>query len=530
MKKLIRLFNAVFMAVPLGTALFFALVYFFGGWGWLIPDFGPEHFIGLPKLDKRIVGLLIVIFCVLLLCVLLKLAGKIDKSALKPKTKALLFSVFIFLFAAITRLSVIYLFREDLAPYSDFQRSWELAHGNLEAGGFDYYLLFPSYLNYSVYMSAVIKIFGDSFVNVLYLNTVLSGFIALLIFLTVKKLSSNNIAAFIGGMLYAAFPAEILYNAVNTPEFLTVSFNTAGVLLLVYTLSCETKIKYILSAAAGILIGIGSSYKTFGIIILIAFSMAFAAKQLIRKDKKLLYRLAVSLCSVLLLFAGYTVSKSAVYGVTAKIYDTELDTGSSLPHFLMVGLNTEAEGQYGRSPLSLAYVDAYWQTGQNAEEAKEIAFEALKSDWKNNPEKIPRLFFRKSVWAWQDDMIPVHYFNNTVGLKPDSPLENFIYNFTTKYVPSVNQLYYVLLLFFAVLFSIIYFRRRELDFGMEFIFLIIFGYFCLMLLSEAQSRYKCLIIPYICILSSLGIYQITKTVKERIKNGRFTLHRRPRLQ
>ena len=60
----------------------------------------------------------------------------------------------------------------------------------------------------------------------------------------------------------------------------------------------------------------------------------------------------------------------------------------------------------------------------------------------------------------------------------------------------------------AVIGSIM--SRKNIEFNKEFLLLIIFGFFCLILLSEAQSRYKCLIMPFICVISSMGMEGIER--------------------
>ena len=124
------------------------------------------------------------------------------------------------------------------------------------------------------------------------------------------------------------------------------------------------------------------------------------------------------------------------------------------------------------------------------------------------------MFIKKMVWAWQDDAIPVMYLDRELTfLESASEEENII--ITT--FAGVAQLYYIALLGFSLIGTEGYIRRRDINYGMEFVLLTIFGYYCLLFLSEAQSRYKCLITPYLCILAAMGTRKILHPVTEREK-------------
>lgn len=61
---------------------------------------------------------------------------------------------------------------------------------------------------------------------------------------------------------------------------------------------------------------------------------------------------------------------------------------------------------------------------------------------------------------------------------------------------------------FALTGAAVYAGRREINFGYEFTALILLGYFCMIFLAEGQSRYKCLVMGYVMILSASGATDI----------------------
>ena len=320
-------------------------------------------------------------------------------------------------------------------------------------------------------------------------------------------------------------PAGIVYNAVGTPEFLTVLFNTAGLYCLVKFSAVKSGARFALAAAAGILLGIGSSFKTFAVVILLAFAMTGFAAPLTafkRGEGRVLgKRLLAALCAVLVVFVGYRVASAAILKNTEKTYGVKLDPGAAMPHFLLVGLNTEGEGQIHIGNLSRQYYKRYLENGMDAAEAKTYALSLLRDDWKQHPDRIPALFYKKFVHAWQDDTIPVWYFNTQIGLKPDSTLEKAVYRYTNGGLEATAQLFYILLIAFSAIGGVFYFRRCKKSgtfcYDTELLMLIVFGYFCVIMLSEAQSRYKCLITPYLCILAACGLYRFFKVIQRRLK-------------
>ena len=51
--------------------------------------------------------------------------------------------------------------------------------------------------------------------------------------------------------------------------------------------------------------------------------------------------------------------------------------------------------------------------------------------------------------------------------------------------------------------------------------LIIMGYFCITVLSESQSRYKCLAMPWLCLLAAWGAMTVFSLIRHRSETGRW---------
>ncbi len=98
--------------------------------------------------------------------------------------------------------------------------------------------------------------------------------------------------------------------------------------------------------------------------------------------------------------------------------------------------------------------------------------------------------------------------NNTVVA--DTSLEYLVLNYNSNILAGVAEIYYFLIMLTAVIGTIVQAKNEGINISVEILGLIVFGYFCMIILSEAQSRYKCLIMPYVRIFSSIGFCILMK--------------------
>lgn len=432
------------------------------------------------------------------------------------RRKKLIIAFLIFAVGFFIRWFVLYVFHGEYAPFNDFNNSWRIAHG--ETGDvFDAYIMFPSYLNFSVYLSLISHLFNGSFMAVLYINAILDSLTAVLIYLigTEIKNKANSKMAILGAFIYAFMPAGIAYVTTATPEFLTIFFNTFGIYLILLAKKQDSRKKYVLYLVAGIMLGIGTSYKKFAVVIVMAFAMVAIAENVIKngfgKEKRIVRSWLAVLGAILLVCIGCKGTNTIFLEYTGNVYNIEADEKLSYPHHLLVGLNTEGEGQISVGTLSRQYEIRYRENNMDYEDARDYVYGLLEEDWSTHKPAIPSLFLKKIIWAWQDDVKPVNYLVQNNKIVADTPLETILFNYCQNILEGTAELYYFLMMLAATVGAITLCRKKRIRFMLEFLALIIFGYFCLMLLSEAQSRYKCLILPYVCIFSGLGIEAILKS-------------------
>lgn len=514
MKKMIKIYNAIFLIFPILVAVVLGIVCLINGWERLFDNVDMAYFL-IPEIKNIWLGLGILLLIMAFVWIINKLIYTISK---KISQKGMRFAFIIggiFLLTFLSRFTLTYAFREDLIPYSDIKEVWDMAQG-IYGWNIDYYTLFPAYMNYSTFMRKIIEIFGANYFVILFLNTIMEAITAIFTGLIGWLITKNERTIIDAGLLYAFLISNIFYVMMGTPDFMAIGFNTIGIYLLMYVVVGKERKKDISLIGAGLFLGIGASLKSFAIIILIAFGMVIFARNLEKKSNLTIKKIVIALLCVVCVISVYKVTKEVLLHNTEKIMNVELDESTATPHYFLIGLNTEGEGQIHIGTLSRLYYDTYLHNGHNVDEAKNYAWEILKKDWSTNYKDLPELFFKKILWAWQSDTIAIWYFDNNLGVNIDSPFEGTVDKAAKNIMPGISQMYYILLLGLVFISGIFVNRENSINYGFEFVSLIIFGYSCLMLLSEAQSRYKCLIFPYICVLAAIGGRKIIKSVSKNL--------------
>lgn len=490
MKKLIRGFNYIVVAFPFAVAFLFALVYYTGGWGRWDPSHDLTFYFEYPLTEKLAV-LLLYLLLFSCFCAVVYLLRRYLRNGRNRRSAEM---ILVGLIAFSLRLAVVLPNSGQLSPFSDFWRTWQIAHYRLE-GHINYYTVFPAYLNFSELVRRFLLLVGDHFEYTLYANAVLSSLTAVLIYLSTVQIKRET--AFTAGLLYAMMPANILYNAVMTPEFLTIFLYMLGIVSLLLAAKWGGWRRLALSLLAGVLFGASASFKQFAIVIIIAAVMCGATGLILERAGRRNVIAMVLAC--LFLLCGYRAAQSVILNDTEKQLGVTVDDSAAVVHFLSVGLNTEGEGQIHVGSLSRTFWNQI-SAGTELGEAKKTTIEMLKADWAEHADRIPALLAEKMIWAWQDDTVPVYYYNVARGL-PGDPIETW-HGFPLS---TLTQTFYMATMLFGLAGAFLVAKNRKIDLKVEFVLLVIFGYFCLILLSEAQSRYKCLVMPFICMLAAIGM-------------------------
>lgn len=510
---LIKTAYIILLLFPFSIGTIYGLINCFADWTWLF-DGHNKAFYSQPDFLYKKMAFLALAAMILIVAIIIKLFSSLYKAFADRGENikgTIVTIVIIFAMTVMIRMILLYIYDGEMQPFLDFSRAWERANGDMSS--LFRYSFFPSWMNYSLLEKLISYATGARYAAVLIFGIVCNGITNIFIFLITNEMFKKYELSLLASTLYLLNPSSIVYVLTSTPEHLAIACFTCSIYLICkYFDAKRSADKMIYLIVAGIFGGIGSSVKTFFPIILAALMIILMLSELRKSDEKKVRAFAIVCFSVMILFL---VQKLTVNGITAmseKVFDVELNFADATPHYLNVGLNRQGEGQVGVGNLSRLYLKDRLD-GLSLEEAKANAIERVADDWKENMKEVPEFFVKKTIWAWQDDYIPIKYFLLKIEIKCDTFIEEAIYNIIATIGAAFSQLWYILLMFLGML-GVVFVLKKDIG-NLKFMFsnLIILGYFCLIILSEAQSRYKCLILPFLCMIDAYAVLQIYEIVK-----------------
>lgn len=369
------------------------------------------------------------------------------------------------------------------------------------------HILFPAWMNFALLMRAFFTVFGNHFSLFQLLETSWGGIGSVAVLLLARELTGSRRLAVAAGLLHAFSPNAIVYlTAFATPEHAAAPLFSLAAWLFLMCLVRNLRWGSCMKCAllSGLLLGAGDAIKPFAPVFLASAAMAtlvamFAAEPGRRRAAALKLGGA---------FVALVLARAVVcWGVTSAsehAFGCRLSRSDSVPHFICIGLDRSGEGMIHLGAHSHAYLNKRL-AGMPHDTAADEVFKALKDDWRGNWGEIPSFLMKKTIWAWQDDTQAFHFYSwNQVHGYAVPPWVLKCMPWICRYGASGALVYYFLLMVFASFFAarIAMFtpadkRRRYLLPG-----LMVMGYFCLMLISESQGRYKCLVMPFVTIFAA----------------------------
>ena len=529
-EKAIRFLTTVFYIIlflfPFLLATVYASVMLFSDWTWLFPEH-DKAFYFLPEFTGIFRAFLLCLSAVLISGLLIRLIWRDRKPENERSLLSKAGSVLIVLIVSVAvKTFLLNLFWEEVFPtnpYSDFAKTWARAIGDLSS--LDYYSHFPGYINYSLIERWIASFTDSDFNAIVCFCVICNGITGVFVYLLTDEIFQKRSLAVFALLLYLINPSGMFYTLTTTPEHMSIACVTGSVFCICRYRNAERPgVKIIWLIAAGLLGGLGDTVKSFFPVILVAVVIVFVLDLLRKKPDRIWLRIGAACLSVLILFCLRTLVVNGITSLSEKEFEVELDYADATPHYLGVGLNRQGEGQIHLGEISRLYLQDRTD-GIPMEEARENAIRRIKEDWRLHKGEVGSFLLKKTIWGWQDNAIPLRYFNTQLTIDYDSPLEKRVSDFVNGIGPSTLQVWYLLSMFFGMVGVIFVLKRRQTGINdLNFVFsnLMILGYFCLLLISESQSRYKCLIIPFLSTIDAYALFSIFDACRSLLKRKRFS--------
>ena len=298
----------------------------------------------------------------------------------------------------------------------------------------------------------------------------------------------------------------VYYTAVANPEHVAVAFHVLGAWLAVRLINEQGEMGrvsfFINIIALGLVISMGDAFKPFFPIFIIAFLIAglfgmASSKGVCCRRIGLRLLTAAVFCVVLrcVVMSLFALSSRLAFGIRPSITE-------AVPHHISVGLERGAEGQVFMSRLGVEYFKLL-DAGVGQEVAAQEVKGKVLDDWSGHWRECLPFVAKKTIWAWQDDCCAFYYYWYNRVRGGIAPAHANTVRRLVEYGSSISLVWYLLAMAAAFLSAIgmavgVNSTRK----GSFFIGLLIFGFFCMMLVSESTMRYKYIVVPYIIVFVS----------------------------
>lgn len=507
----------ILIVFPLSMGTIYGTVNFFCGWQWLYEGHNREFYYLQEFTHKGLAALaVIMVFAAIGITIRacdLHYRSYADKAT--PEKAWFATAAAVFLMCIMIRMVLFLVYKGEIQPFSDFKSAWDRANG--EMASLPYGRFFPGYINYSLLEKAISHLAGASYDAVLCFGIFCNGITAAFAFLTAGKIFKRYELSLLASVLYLLNPSSIVYALTSTPEHMAIACFAGSIYFICKYLDAQKlSDKIIFLIAAGAIGGVGNSIKTFFPIIVIASAITFLLGMPRRSDARKLRALLCLCLSVVVMFLAQKTITNGITSVSEQVFNVELDFADATPNYFEAGLNREGEGQIHIGGLSGLYIRDR-MNGMPLNEARISAAERVINDWREHINELPEFFCKKTIWGWQDNHIPLEYFLKELGIDCDTFLEQMVYKWIASVGVTFNQIWYIFSMLLGVI-GVIFIIRNNMDvqnLKLTLSNLIILGYFCLIIFSESQSRYKCLILPFLCITDAYAAVKIYEVIQSR---------------
>lgn len=448
---------------------------------------------------------LYLVYGAFLLIIILKLKDIIlNKCNIKiPEKIKKTYPIIIVIIAIITRIISAILLNENIVQVSDFQTAMELSSTmQFEEPYhriFTHWILLPKITNF------LFNIFGNSQLVALIFNGVICSITSIFIYFVTNKIIKNKNISFLASLLYLLWPANILYVGIFTPEHITQLLLIIGVFLILKSNEQKNKIiKYFSLLIAGMMLGMTTFFKNFGIVFIVALFIYYVLKLIFNRELFNKNNIIVYILSIIVVLIGNLIATKFTYNYLDKLVGKEVSR-SNTACYLLVGLDSRGNGEYNKK-LYQEYFDEVINNNYNYKQANKNILYRLKNDLKNN-DKIFDLLDRKARIIVGGDESRLGFVTRSIKEKGNNEFAEYI----EENLIDINN-YYYMILFILIGIGILRFKK-EINLEILYIYISIYGSYLLLLLVEAQNRYSYGINPFICILAAIGFEYLMKQKK-----------------
>ena len=375
------------------------------------------------------------------------------------------------------------------------------AQKSLEAGHIAFYrsLKFYYWVNYDLLLSILGIVFSPKLIVGQVLNAICRAAVLYPVFRLGERISGRRMARF-ATIATALSPALTLYSTVLVGEFLSVMFFLYAVYFFVVKSDWErfSANNLVLWLVTGLLLGLGTIFKTIAFLYFLAFMVFIAIVVLEKRKIRMALLLLTSMCAIGLAYKVVLGVRSDVFVAAREISKARGEPGSftdGVIYEMWLGLCVQTGGSY--SPAR----DKAFRSAPKAEQSAMVK-NMLLNDMKKYPEFFVYKF--KRVWGSNDSAGSILWWYR-------ASCQNNCYNARDKnYCPTwlmpllrAEHLLVSLLFFLGASgFALAMYRRRRMDSWVIGVMsmTIVLSYAGMSMIIESHGRYRTSIYPFFFML------------------------------
>ena len=363
-------------------------------------------------------------------------------------------------------------------------------------------VVFSNWAMYPIYLKFINELFCANELTGITFNALFVSSVASMLYSILKDFMAPR-TAILASLIFAAWPSFLEYIPMLSPEFVFVFLATLSGFIICRTYkSKNTAKKYAGYISATVILAFANFFKSVVPIILISATATFVLL-LIDKRKDVFNYLKIQslkhiIATAVLAVSAFILTTEGCYFGLSTFYGSPVNR-SAQSYYMSVGLSCEAKGFFNSDILN-EYYQMMVETDYNFEEVNRIFTDKLFDDIKNNNHIDFEFVKNKLRYSFGNDDY-TGMINMTIN--PEYSIVAQM-NWVDYFAP-FNQMWYIICIIMIIISSI---RNVFTQNDKKVIFysaLTIFGFVLLILLSEAQPRYKCVFYPLFAILVADGV-------------------------
>lgn len=425
------------------------------------------------------------------------------------KKIVLLFALFSIAFVCRTFVSVLM----QATPVSDFSRCFRYAVAQTNKDEEFELVKYPYLGAYAVSLKLFFNLFPMTLFSAQVMNALVASLTAIVLYLATEEMIANSKTALISGLMYAVYPGLVTYSSITSCEHFSQLFFTLGLYFLARArnISCSNKIKNLFyTILSGVSLGLMCLYKELYIIVVPALLVAGLCYDIlpviIRKIKT--HEKKSGLCQAILktIFLAITilcVYKASVAAVQYEICGTTYNRNTPISVVIYQGLAIESGGEWNASVKE--YCSQVMEKSSTASEVNRALFDKLSSEYQGDIGKLCNVILRKIRIDFCDEGVYWYWTFSDSG--KNLLQKTWVGELLFSLFPSAFFMFMCGIMAIGLLLQA--FRHKVGGFSEFFVTGVVFLFVLMLMLIEAQGRYKSNIMPYICILYAFSCEAIT---------------------